>query len=199
MAPSKGQCATSAGDDVQPAHNIPNGPPPATPMGPPVEQGPALHQSFAEGQDSSHGGVDDAIICYPPVWRFAEIQPSAIHLKDRFGSNTAVLPKQVADIIAGDFFAFQSSGSHLEAKPLAYGKDISQVFCTRGVYQYWNGGKGKTAFAEVCVEQRLNTQGCMTSSAMYRKGKGVAKGSSRAMPRPGPYDRPSGNNDLAEE
>ena len=30
-------------------------------------------------------------------------------------------------------------------------------------------------------------------------GTGVAKGRPMLMPRPGPYDRPSGNNDKAEE
>ena len=110
---------------------LPKGPPPATPMGPPVEQ-PAPHQSVAEGQDASAKAID-ATQLYPEVWRIAELQPSAIHMKDLFGRNTAVLH------------------SHLEVKPLVHRDDNGQDFCIRGAYQYWNGGKGKTAFAEVCA------------------------------------------------
>ena len=111
-----------------------------------------------------------------------------------------LLDQQAAHIMAGDdICAFHNCGSHLKVKPLVHKTDTSQVMCTQGAYQYWNRGKRKTVFAEVGAEQRLNTQGCMTSSAMYRKGKGVAKGRPMPMPRPGPYDRPSGNNDKAEE
>ena len=193
MAPSRFQCATPASDVVQPAHNIPNGPPPATPMGPPVQQWPAPHQSTAEGRHASATEIDDATMCYPAMWCFVEFQPSAIHMKDSCGHNTVVLHQQAADIMAG---AFQNCGSHLA---LVHRTDTSPNICTRGAYQYWNSGKGKTAFAEVGAEQRLNTQGCMTSSCMYRKGKGVAKGRPMPMPRPGPYDHPSGNNDQTEE
>ena len=130
---------------------------------------------------------------YPAMWCFVEFQPSAIHMKDSCGHNTVVLHQQAADIMAR---AFQNCGSHLA---LIHRTDTSPNICTRGAYQYWNSGKGKTAFAEVGAEQRLNTQGCMTSSCMYRKGKGVAKGRPMPMPRPGPYDHPSGNNDQTEE
>ena len=114
-------------------------------------------------------------------------------MKDSCGHNTVVLHQQAAYIMAR---AFQNCGSHLA---LIHKTDTSPHMCTRAAYQYWNSGKRKTAFAEVGAEQRLNTQGRMTSSCIYRKGKGVAKGTSGTMPRPGPYDRPSGNNDLAEK
>ena len=158
MAPSRFQCATAAGDVVQPAHDIPNGPPPATPMGPRVQQGPAPHQSAAEGQHAFATEIDDATMRYPAMWCFVEFQPSAIHMKDSCGHNTVVLHQQAADIMAR---AFQNCGSHLA---LVHKTDTSPNICTRGAYQYWNSGKRKTAFAEVGAEQRLNTQGCMTSS-----------------------------------
>ncbi len=193
MVPSRFQCATAACDVAQPAHDIPNGPPPATPMGPQVQQGPASHQSAAKGQHASATEIDHATIGCPAVWNIAEIQASQIRMKDYGGHNTVVLHKQAADILAG---AFPNCGSHLA---LIHKTDTSPNMCTRAAYQYWNSGKGKTDFAEVGAEQRLNTQGCMTSSCMYRKGKGVVKGRSMLWPRTGPYDHPSGNKDKPEE